>query len=65
VDITTFAVCVLFLLVGIVLMVKNRFYKHKSNDILFPIELRMFLGGGILTLLGGYGVIVELIKLLR
>ncbi len=64
-DIKIFVLCVLFIFVGIILMVKNKFYKHRSDDMLFPAELRMFLGGVLLILLGGYGVIAELIKVLK
>ena len=54
--------CVISIAVGILLMLKNKFYRHNSDNMLFPAELKVFLGGFLLCLLGLYGLVAEVIK---
>ncbi len=62
-DITLFSIGFVTLMIGIILMIRNRFYKHKSSDILFVAELKIFLGGLILTGMGIAILINELNKM--
>lgn len=61
-DFKILSICLLFFIVGIILIIKNKFYKHNSNDMLFPAELKLFLCGVILVLIGIYGIINEILK---
>lgn len=62
-DITLFSIGFVTMIIGIILMIRNRFYKHKSSDMLFVAELKIFLGGLILTGMGIAILINELNKM--
>ena len=61
-DITLFSIGFVSLIVGVILMIRNRFYKHKSSDMLFVAELKIFLGALILVGMGLAMLINELIN---
>ena len=60
-DIKGIIICILFLVVGIILMWNNRFYRRSSTTMLFPAELKLFLSGLILSLIGGWGIVVAIL----
>lgn len=57
--------CLGFVVVGILLIFNNKFHKQKSDTMLFPTELKLFLTGFILCILGCYGLVSELSKLFK
>lgn len=61
-DVKLFLLSVIFVIIGIVLIINNKFYKQKSSDMMFPAELKFFLGGELFCLLGIYGVIDCILK---
>ena len=63
-DFKILLICVLLVIVGIMLMVKNKFYKHPANDMSFPAELKLFLSGVLLSLIGIYGIVSEILKII-
>lgn len=46
-------------------MVRNKFYKYDSDDMLFATKLNVFLGGVLFSFIGVYGVISEILKLIK
>lgn len=48
---------VAMLVIGFVIVVKNKFYKYSSSDILFATKLRVFLAGLLFCLIGVYGIV--------
>lgn len=63
-NITFLAIGVISLLIGVVMMIKHKFYKYKTSDMLFATKLRVFLGSAVLVLFGVLIVVNELKKLL-
>ena len=63
-DIILFSIGFISLIGGIILIIRNRFYKHKSSDMLFVAELKIFLGGLILSISGLLILINELKKVI-
>lgn len=51
-DVTLFSIGSISLIVGIILINKNRFYRYKPSNMLFVSELKIFLGGLILSISG-------------
>ncbi len=64
-DVKLFLISILFIVVGIIIMVWHKFYKYKTDDMLFAIELRIFMGGLLFTLAGCYGLVSELLKFFK
>jgi len=64
-DIKGFLLCLILLIVGIIVMLRNRFYKNESDGFLYVSELKLFLGGLLATLIGAAGLIDAIIKLLK
>ncbi len=62
-DIELFFISILFILVGIFIMKKYKFYKYETDDMLFATSLKVFLGGLIFGLVGVFGLITQIIKL--
>lgn len=63
-NITFFVIGVVSLFVGVIMMIKHKFYKYKTSDMLFVTKLRVFLGSAVLALFGILIVINELKKLI-
>jgi hypothetical protein len=59
-DIGFILLSTLFVIIGVVFMIRNRFYRYNLNDSLFLAELKLFLGGVLFFLLGSYGLYYEL-----
>jgi hypothetical protein len=62
-NIKLFLICILSLITGIIIMLKNKFYKYETDDMLFATKLKVFLGGLLFSLIGIYGLINEILKL--
>jgi hypothetical protein len=61
-DYKLFLASVLFVIIGVVIMRRNRFYKYEADDMLFATKFKVFLSGVLFLLLGFYGVFSELAK---
>ena len=48
------------ILFGVLLMKKYKFYRHSSDDMSFTTELRVFIGGLLLFLIGVIGTLESL-----
>ncbi|SES26644.1 hypothetical protein SAMN04488023_15215 [Pedobacter rhizosphaerae] len=64
-NIQFFIVGVCFLIVGVILMWKYKFFKYKAIDTLFYTELKVFLGALILAGMGLAIIINELKKVIN
>lgn len=62
-DIKLFLLSVICIIVGIIVMIKHKFYKYPVNDMLFATKLGVFLGGFLFVVIGGFGVVTEVLKL--
>jgi uncharacterized membrane protein YhfC len=51
--------------IGIFFMVKNKFWKYDSSDMLSAASLKLFLGGLLFLLIGIYGLVDGIIKLVN
>ncbi|KIA95216.1 hypothetical protein OC25_07850 [Pedobacter kyungheensis] len=56
---------ILSVVFGIIMMVKHKFYKYKSSDMLFAAKLKVFSSSAILVLFGIMILINELKKLVN
>lgn len=63
-DIQLFLIGLACLVFGVIMMSRNRFYNHKTSDMLFAAKIKVFLGAFILFMIGIAVFINELIKLL-
>ena len=61
-DYKLFLASVFFVIIGVVIMRRNRFYKYEADDMLFATKFKFFLSGVLFLLLGFYGVFSELAK---
>jgi hypothetical protein len=61
-DYKLFLASVFFVIIGVVIMRRNRFYKYEADDMLFATKYRVFLSGVLFLLLGFYAVFSELAK---
>ncbi|KIA88626.1 hypothetical protein OC25_26040 [Pedobacter kyungheensis] len=59
-----FIVGVLSVALGIFIMLKNKFYKYETSDMLFVTKLKVFLGAAILVLYGLLILINEVKKVI-
>jgi len=62
-DINLFVISVVLVIVGVVIMLKHKFYQYATDDMLFATKLKIFLSGLLFCLIGIYGLISEIIKL--
>ena len=62
-DIKLFVISVIFVIIGVVIMIKHKFYQYDTNDMLFATKLKIFLSGLLFSLIGIYGLISEMLKL--
>lgn len=56
---------ILFLVAGVTLMVKNKFYKHKATDLAFLKGLNNFLSSIMMIMVGIAALIAELKKIIH
>jgi uncharacterized protein YjeT (DUF2065 family) len=63
-EMTLFLLSIVFIIAGVILMIRNKFYKTSTKTMLFPAEIKLFLSGLILVLMGVYIFISELLKVL-
>ena len=63
-EMTLFLLSIVFIIAGVILMIRNKFYNTSTKTMLFPAEIKLFLSGLILVLMGVYIFISELLKVL-
>jgi len=56
---------VLFVVIGLVIMLRHKFYKYKTDDMLFATKFKVFFSGIIACFIGLYFLIHEIAKLLK
>ena len=61
-NISFLVVGVISLVLGIVMMIKHKFYKYKTSDMLFATKLRVFSSSAVLALFGLLVLYYELKK---
>lgn len=64
-DIKLTILSVMFIVLGVVIMVRHKFYKYDTSDMLFATKLKVFLSGLLFCLIGTYGLIDGIIKLIK
>ena len=64
-DAKLFLFSLLFIIIGIIIMTKYKFYKYPSDDMSFATELKVFLGGLLFCLIGVYGIIDQILKIIQ
>jgi len=64
-DIKLFLLSVFFVVIGVVIMVRHKFYKYDSSDMLFATKLKVFLSGLLFCFIGCWGLISEISKLFK
>lgn len=55
----------LFIPIGVLFMIKNKFWKYDSGSMIYPATLKLFLGGIIFLMIGLYGIVDGAIKLIK
>jgi hypothetical protein len=63
-DANFFVIGIVFLIIGVIIMTKNKFYKYDTNDMLFATKLKVFLSGFLFSLIGLYGIVSEGLKII-
>lgn len=64
-NITFFIVGIVSVILGVILMIKHKFYKYKTSDMMFFSKFRVFSGSAILALFGLLILINELKKVMN
>lgn len=64
-NIELFLLSLIFIIIGIIIMVKHKFYRFNSSDMLFASKFKIFLSGLLFTLVGLYGFIQEIFKIFK
>jgi hypothetical protein len=63
-DAILFVISIVFFIIGVIIMKKNKFYKYDTNDMLFATKLKVFLSGFLFSLIGLYGIVSEGLKII-
>ena len=63
-DTNLFIISIVFLIIGAIIMTKNKFYKYDSNDMLFVTKLKVFLSGFLFGVIGLDGIVSEGLKII-
>jgi hypothetical protein len=58
-DIKLLILSIIFVFIGIITMINNKFYKYESSDMLFATKLKVFLSGLLFSLIGLYGIVSQ------
>ncbi len=64
-DIKLLLLSILFFIIGIIIIIKYKFYKYPSDDMSFATELKVFLGGLLFCLIGVFGIINQILKIIQ
>ncbi|RDV13374.1 hypothetical protein DXT99_20360 [Pontibacter diazotrophicus] len=64
-DIVLTILCVFSILLGIMIIVRHKFYKYDMSDMLFVTKLKSFILGLIFIMVGLYGLLDGIAKLLN
>lgn len=63
-DTKLFVISIICVIIGIIIMIKHKFYKYDTSDMLFATKLKVFLSGLLFSLIGLYGIINEILKII-
>ena len=63
-EITLFLFSILFIVAGVILIIRNKFYNTSTKTMLFAAEIKLFILGLILVLMGFYILVNELLKVI-
>jgi hypothetical protein len=63
-DAILFVISIVFFIIGVIIMKKNKFYKYDTNDMLFATKIKVFLSGFLFSLIGLYGIVSEGLKII-
>ena len=64
-DVKLLLISILFIVFGIMVMVRHKFYKYRSDDMLFATKFRVFMSGLLSTFVGCYILVSELLKFFK
>jgi hypothetical protein len=64
-DTVVLLLSILFIIIGIIIMLRNKFYKYDTSSMLFPATLKVFMSGLIFFIIGFYGFVYEMSKLFK
>jgi hypothetical protein len=64
-DTVVLLLSVVFIAVGLIIMVRHRFYKYDMGSVFFATKIKVFTGGLIFFLMGSYALVSELSKLFK
>ena len=62
-DIKLFMISIICVIIGVIIMIKHKFYKYDTSDMLFATKFKIFLSGLLFSLIGLYGLVSEILKL--
>lgn len=60
---TLLLLSIFFIIAGVILMIRNKFFETSTKTMLFPAKIKLFMAGLILFLMGICVFISELLKL--
>ncbi len=63
-DAKLFVISIVCVIIGAIIMIKHKFYKYDTNDMLFATKLKIFLSGLLFSLIGLYGIVSEVLKII-
>lgn len=64
-EIELILVFVSFLILGILAMLRNKFYKYEPSDMLFATNFGMFLAGLLAAFVGIYGLVKVVLEIIE
>lgn len=63
-DSKLFVISIVCVIIGVVIMIKHKFYRYDTSDMLFATKLKVFLSGLLFSLIGLYGIVSEILKMI-
>jgi hypothetical protein len=63
-DIKLFIISIACVILGVSIMLKHKFYNYDTSDMLFTTKLKVFLSGLLFSLIGLYGIVSEILKII-
>ena len=63
-EMTLFLFSIIFIVAGVILIIRNKFYNTSTKTMLFAAEIKLFILGLILVLMGFYILVNELLKVI-
>lgn len=63
-EMTLFLFSIIFIVIGVILIIRNKFYNTSTKTMLFAAEIKLFILGLILVLMGFYILVNEFLKVI-